>query len=92
MISPFWVAFFLFWADVMWLLQRKYHLPFHSMPLIITLAAEAIMYIGFGFVEVPIELRAILVRWSIVVVAFSMAFPLTLSYIFSRKPTWIGIL
>lgn len=91
MISPYWVAFFLIWADTMWVLQRRHGLKFNPVPLILTLAVEALTYIGFGLFDVPIDLRAMLVRWSIAVVAFSMAFPLTLAYLLYRKPSWTGI-
>ena len=85
MIPAYIVAIFLIWADVMWILYLKHRLAYDARPLIVTLALEATMYIAFSVFEIDIEVRRELVRMSLIVIAFSMAFPLTLLYFAGMK-------
>lgn len=83
-IPPIFVLVFLLWADVSWYLYIKYKLPFNARALLLTLITETVLYLLFTVYDVDIQLRAVLVRVTIIMISLSMAFPLTMHYFIWR--------
>lgn len=79
---PAWlVAFFMIWAGLMWYVSRKRSIRMDSRIFAYTLFFEGIIYgIVFQFFNVDLEVRGFYGRFMLILLCFSQAFPLTISY------------
>jgi hypothetical protein len=79
-IPPLIVSGALLYAAAMWWVSRRRTIRMDTRIFSVVLASEAVMYLAFSLIDIPISVRAFAVRLSLIVIALSQAIPLHISY------------
>lgn len=84
---PAWVvAITMIYTGIIWLLSRRVEIRMDSRIFAFTFLLEGLVYaFGFYLLNGDVELRGFLSRLMVVMICFSQAFPLTVSYIRSLR-------